>query len=51
LREQLGWHAEGVGGALGLCERTWCAAVVAGAFADDVGLHTDRVSGAVDLVV
>jgi len=36
----------------GLCERrTRCAGVVVGAFADDVGLHTDRASGAVELVV
>jgi len=26
--------------------REECASIVAGAFADDVGLHTDRVSGA-----
>ena len=52
LGEWLRWHARSVGGAHGLCKRrTWCAGIVAGAFVDDVGLHTDRSSGAVELVV
>jgi len=42
----------GVGGARGLCERSmWSTGVMAGVFADDVGLHTNRASGAMELVV